>query len=179
MRSDRILNMPGGGFVPTVLDNPNVIDEFALSRTPFLTLIDSNVRSLGVYIPVPSNDDSIQCVNFFSFLISKAILINKFFFLQRFITNIKKSDSSLNFNINYKFIFLSFLKEKIRGKEDFNLNETSSDFNKFLLLTLKAANVENFDFSDEIKINMFIEHEAIYSLMKNKMNFSNFKYYKV
>jgi len=56
---------PGGGFVPTYLDNVRIIDEFSTNRTPFIALVDSNVNSSDVLIPFLSNDDSLKCVNFF------------------------------------------------------------------------------------------------------------------
>jgi hypothetical protein len=74
---------PGGGFVPTYLDNIRIVDEFAVSKTPFITLIDSNIVSSDVVIPFPSNDDSIICTNFFTYLIVKSIFIGKFHFLMK------------------------------------------------------------------------------------------------
>jgi len=72
---------PGGGFVPTYLDNVRIIDEFSTNRTPFIALVDSNVNSSDVLIPFLSNDDSLKCVNFFLYLIVKNVFIFKFKYL--------------------------------------------------------------------------------------------------
>jgi len=79
---------PGGGFVPTYLDNVRIIDEFSTNRTPFIALVDSNVNSSDVLIPFLSNDDSLKCVNFFLYLIVKNVFIFKFKYLQKWKYNI-------------------------------------------------------------------------------------------
>ena len=63
--------------MPTLLDNLNIVDEFAASDLPFITLVDSNIVSQDIMFPIVSNDDSIQCVIFFTYLFVKNIFISK------------------------------------------------------------------------------------------------------
>lgn len=176
-------NFPGGGFVPTVRDNPNIIDEFSTSNVPFISLIDSNVRSVGVFIPIPSNDDSIQCVNFFLFLISKAIILIKALKLKKFVMKIKKKKSINYLNNNYKFVFLTFLKKNVEVRYNLDKNESKNWFYDHLykyFLFDYSINYKNFG---ELIINeMFLKGKNIYSYVdsfKLQKEGTNFKYYTI
>jgi len=68
--------------VPTLLDNLHIVDEFAASDLPFITLVDSNIISQDIMFPIVSNDDSIQCIIFFTYLFVKNIFISKLFFMK-------------------------------------------------------------------------------------------------
>jgi ribosomal protein S2 len=50
--------IPGLGFFPTYFDNVHAIEEFVLSSIISIGIVDSNVTSGDVFIPLPSNDDS-------------------------------------------------------------------------------------------------------------------------
>jgi len=69
--------IPRAGFVASVLDNLGPVDEFIRAITPCVGIVDSNVPSWNLLLPVPGNDDSLICVNFYCYLLSRAILVGK------------------------------------------------------------------------------------------------------
>jgi len=73
--------LPGAGFVPTLINNNAPADEFQKARLQSVGIIDSNVSSLSSMIPIPGNDDSIVCINFYCYLLSRAALAGKIDFV--------------------------------------------------------------------------------------------------
>lgn len=73
--------LPAAGFVPSVLDNLGPVDEFLAARLPCVGIIDSNVPSWNVLMPVPGNDDSSICINFYCYLLSRSLLAGKVYFV--------------------------------------------------------------------------------------------------
>lgn len=152
---------PGGGFVPTYLDNVRIIDEFAVSNTPFITLVDSNIVSGDVAIPFPSNDDSIRCILFYTYMITKCIFIGKFRFLMRWKSGIIKVKSE---DINKKLIFLYNINKKVykNKKEKFKDKDNIQNKFKYFLDDLIFENLEKFDVTNEIKYKLATQFELTY-----------------
>jgi len=73
--------IPGALFLPSVKDCEAVSDEFASANIATIGVVDSNTLSWSVSIPIPGNDDSYQCINFYCFLFSKQIMAAKISFL--------------------------------------------------------------------------------------------------
>jgi small subunit ribosomal protein S2 len=69
--------LPGAGFVPDVLNNLHAVEEFITARLPCVSIIDSNVPSTSSLIPIPGNDDSSICINFYCYILSKSIFAGK------------------------------------------------------------------------------------------------------
>ncbi len=69
--------LPGALFLPSLKDCEIVSDEFLSANVPAIGIVDSNVLSWSVSIPIPGNDDSFQCINFYCYLFSKVIISNK------------------------------------------------------------------------------------------------------
>ena len=82
--------LPAAGFVTSVLDNLGPVDEFLAARLPCVGIIDSNVPSWNVLMPVPGNDDSSICVNFYCYLLSRSLLSGKVSFVYNWKKKIKK-----------------------------------------------------------------------------------------
>jgi len=40
-------------------------------------IIDSNILSWGITLPIPGNDDSIMCLNFYCYIFTRAVLQGK------------------------------------------------------------------------------------------------------
>jgi ribosomal protein S2 len=159
---------PGGGFIPTMLDNWRIVDEFAVSDLPFITLVDSDVRSNDIMLPIPSNDDSIQCIIFFTYLIVKTIFLSKLFIAKRWKYGLVKN-KKLKYS-KFKYVFLKNLENK----------EFLSHDDKFskLLDDVFLNNIMPFDIKNHIKYNMFIADETMFSSTTDfdfmKLKFKNF-----
>lgn len=69
--------LPGAGFAPTILTNLGAVEEFLAGRIPCVGIVDSNAPSSNLMIPVPGNDDSGVCINFYCYILSKSILAGK------------------------------------------------------------------------------------------------------
>lgn len=154
---------PGGGFVPTFLDNQIIVNEFAKSNIPFITLVDSNIISTSIFIPFPSNDDSSLCVNFFCYLISKSIFIGKFFLLKKWKNKIKLNNRE-NI-IKKKYLFNLYIQENWNINErNIFLDYQDSKFEiKRLVSDLIDLNFESYDIGNEIKNNLLIDYKAFFS----------------
>jgi len=96
------------GFVTNVLDSYFVAEEFMVCKIPCIGIIDSNVKSWNVSLPVPGNDDSFLCINFYCYFITRFILLKKMYFLVKWknLVRIKKK------KLNLKFLFLLNLKRR-------------------------------------------------------------------
>lgn len=161
-----IWRKPGGGFIPTFLDNLRIVDEFAISDIPFITLIDSNIKSNDVMIPIPSNDDSIQCILFFTYLITRNIFISKVSCLKKWKYGIYKANELKYYKFKYVFLKNIEMKKKL----DLNIRFEN------LLLDVFKGNTLNFDIRNYIKDNFCVPHEVIFSsnFEKDKFRFLNF-----
>jgi len=73
--------LPGAVFVPTLINNVAVSDEFLKARLQSVGIVDSNVPSTSLMVPIPGNDDSFICVNFYCYLLSRAVLAGKIDFV--------------------------------------------------------------------------------------------------
>jgi len=82
--------LPAAGFVTSVLDNLGPVDEFLSARLPCVGIVDSNVPSWNILMPVPGNDDSAICVNFYCYLIARSLLAGKVLFVSNWRRKIKK-----------------------------------------------------------------------------------------
>jgi small subunit ribosomal protein S2 len=69
--------MPAAGFVPNVLESNNPSEEFTTCKIPNIGVVDSNVGSWNVLIPIAGNDDSVMCINYYCYMITRSILAGK------------------------------------------------------------------------------------------------------
>ncbi len=157
--------IPGAGFVPTLLDNLHIVDEFAASDLPFITLVDSNIISQDIMFPIVSNDDSIQCIIFFTYLFVKNIFISKLFFMKHWQEGLIKRNKLKCLNLKYLFLRnLKFIEK------DFPENEINNILDgifseKFFKKKHRFFNI--------VKYSMFVPHETIFSF-DTKYTFSSF-----
>jgi small subunit ribosomal protein S2 len=73
--------LPGAGFIPTLINNIAPADEFLKARLQSVSIVDSNTPSTSSMVPIPGNDDSIVCINFYCYLLSRAALAGKIDFV--------------------------------------------------------------------------------------------------
>jgi hypothetical protein len=78
---------------------------------PCVGIVDSNTLSWDVLSPIPGNDDSVKCINFYSYLFSKVIMVNKVSFLYKWKRNIKNANKINRLN-NKIFLLFSLLNKK-------------------------------------------------------------------
>lgn len=117
--------IPAAGFVPSVLDNIGPVDEFLAGRIPCVGIIDSNVPSWNVILPVPGNDDSSICVNFYCYLFARSLLAGKvkFVFHWKFLKQLEEEEEEdsygpvdnrhvTNFIYMYSNIYKYYEKQK-------------------------------------------------------------------
>jgi len=74
---NKFKKMPGCGFIPLVFESLTALDEFASSSVPSISITDSNFNSIDVMIPLAGNDESMVCLNFFSYFLTRIIFIGK------------------------------------------------------------------------------------------------------
>ena len=106
--------IPGMGFIPRPIDDRIPVDEFLLSRVPCIGIADSNCVSSDIIIPVFGNDDSLICTNFFTFLLSKHIMLTKVNFFKMW--KLKKRKTNYDILLKRKYLFFKFLLKNKKNK---------------------------------------------------------------
>jgi hypothetical protein len=121
-----------------------------------------------------SNDDSLLCLNFFSYIITKSIFIGKFKFLQKFKNNVVFGKNNL---FNKKLIFYSNVKIKNKLNSKKNKLKDKANFNnrfKFFMDDVINENIEKFNLANEIKYKLTEEFEVFFSFTLPKDRQDNF-----
>jgi len=75
---------PGMGFVTSTLASWNSISEFWVITIPCAAVVDSNTLSWNVSLPIAGNDESLICLNYYCFLVSRNIIYYKIWNVIRF-----------------------------------------------------------------------------------------------
>jgi len=154
--------LPGAGFAPTVLNNLAAVEEFLAARLPCVGIVDSNVPSTNIMIPVPGNDDSAICINFYCYILSRSLLSGKLNFVFLWSWQIRQNK-----------IKKSFVPVKFR-----HLNQFIYLYNNFFKYTNKNKFFEVFDriSNTEIIYNISIE-STINIWLKNTKLVGDFSVY--
>lgn len=69
---------PRGAFLSNIPINYVICKEAASILLPVIALVDTDIKSFLFTLPIPSNDDSIDSINFVLSLISKKLLLYKY-----------------------------------------------------------------------------------------------------
>lgn len=75
---------PGMGFVTSTLASWNAVSEFWVITIPCAAVVDSNTLSWNVSLPIAGNDESLICLNYYCFLVSRNIIYYKIWNIIRF-----------------------------------------------------------------------------------------------
>lgn len=158
--------LPGAGFSPSVLNNLGAVEEFLAGRIPCVGVVDSNVPSSNLMIPIPGNDDSAICINFYCYILSRGLLagkINFVFLWNRQIRRYKKrrKKESVKFRSLNQFIYLYTNFYKYTNKNKF------SEVFDFI-----SKNEQIYDISKEEAINQWLNGTKListYSVYSGKL----------
>ncbi len=109
-------------FVSNITNSILAVKEAYSLKLPSIGLVDTNVKSHLVTIPIPSNDESIESVGFFNILIAHFILKNKFFLVLMWFFNIRKASKVMLLD-HWILDWIRLKKKKdIKDSSFFNLN---------------------------------------------------------
>lgn len=75
---------PGICFVTSTLKSWKVVRECWVSTVYCIGIVDSNVLSWNISLPIPGADESLVCLNFYGFFLTKYVLSGKVFNLLQF-----------------------------------------------------------------------------------------------
>jgi len=75
---------PGMGFVTSTISSWKSISEFWVISIPCAAVVDSNTLSWNVSLPIAGNDESLVCLNYYCFLVSRNIIFAKIWNIIRF-----------------------------------------------------------------------------------------------
>jgi len=75
---------PGMGFVSSTVASWNSVSEFWVSTIPCAGVADSNTLSWNISLPIAGNDESVICLNYYCFLVSKYAIFYKVWNIIRF-----------------------------------------------------------------------------------------------
>ncbi len=114
---------PGAGFITSVLDNLGPVDEFMAASVPCVGIVDSNVPSWNILLPVPGNDDSAICVNFYCYILARAVLAGKLKRVMKWELKVRKRRKFLidwyNYTFRREYAKSPFLRQKYRNTTEF------------------------------------------------------------
>jgi hypothetical protein len=135
--------IPFAGFIPNVLDNILPVDEFKVGLIPLVGIVDSNVLSADISLPVPGNDDSMICINYYCYMLTRVIFAGKINSALIWNDNIY---GKLRINLN----FTTFVKLYVNVYKNYDQNSF------FSILT----NVDPISLRHAIPINKAILHNS-------------------
>ena len=72
------------GFVTSTVVSWNAVSEFWVISIPCAAIADSNTLSWNVSLPIAGNDESLACLNYYCFLVSKYVIFYKVWNIVRF-----------------------------------------------------------------------------------------------
>jgi len=111
--------LPALGFFPSIESHERALDEFANLEIPTIGIVDSNVPSWAVTLPIPGNDDSAVCVNFYSYIVCKSIMIGKLNIIRNWKSNLLEIDKKENFVKKFLNIHLFTKEFNVKKKKEF------------------------------------------------------------
>lgn len=128
---------PRGIFLSNVPINYVICKEAASVLLPVVALVDTNIKSYLFNFPIPSNDDSLNSINFFLSILSKHLLLCKYKKIVNWYNKYKyKSKKIINSEVYKK------LKLYINKKLKIFYRSQNKDKRKILLGKLKRFNVK-------------------------------------
>jgi len=126
-------SLPMSSFMIRVKGHLNIVQEFYKGNCASVAIIDSNIPSWNTNIPICGNDDSLSCVNFYLYIITKHILSLKIYKLKKWPK--LRSNMAYPFNNFKKYIQLYFNNVIVDKKfELFDYNLT----NPFIFINRKV-----------------------------------------
>jgi len=146
---------PAMGFVTSTISSWKAISEFWVISIPCAAVVDSNTLSWNVSLPIAGNDESLICLNYYCFLVSRNIIYAKMWNVLRFRKVIK-----------YKF-------NESHLTPDINLKK------KMLLIYLYHSNKKKTKVYDNMRkffIKQDEKHEDIYNILKWEMDDLHLQY---
>lgn len=163
--------IPGLGFFPSYFENIPAIEEFVMSNIISIGIVDSNVASGDLFIPLPGNDDSWSCVNFFIFLVAKIIYSRKLLNVNKWSKKVL-TYAKLRF-LRRKLTVLHFLKRRKLLKIE--LKPINKKFDIFMGRVHREVKVR-----DNRQNNILFNYTVNDTLMSSSrfQYFDNFKIYE-
>jgi hypothetical protein len=101
-------------------DSLHIIQEFDSKHIDYILIIDSNVNSKGYLYPVPGNDDSILCLNFYCFFFALLIIKTKIIHFNRFKDEIYDKAEFNTLTFSNKLLNLYLFKNQSYNLFDIN-----------------------------------------------------------
>lgn len=76
--------LPNIVFVSSMYESSVALFEALSLRLPVISILDSNCTSSSIVIPIPGNDDSLECVSLYNKVVSKCIFSTRLVVLMKF-----------------------------------------------------------------------------------------------
>lgn len=191
------LTWPGSVFVSSVLNSYIVVNEATNARFPCLGIVDTNTLSQDCSIVIPGNDDSLDCVFFYNFMVSEYILYRKYFYIFSWFIRIREPKRVLNFdnwiisqlcfsnfskNSEISFKFLTFYRATYAlplkfffGQNYFNKIRIVEQFNVFSKVLDYTEKVSNF-FQSKVNYYYYLRYLFLQYLLVNNNNDDDFSF---
>lgn len=175
------------------------LKEASSAGVPSVGLVDTDLKSSLLTIPIPSNDESFEAVGFFNLMVANFVLINKFKQLIIWYKNIRENPRLVKLedwlldwikikkkkNVNkFKFQFnLSNLKNNIKGTRLLVVTNYRKEvkfsnsifFSSSDKLKTKGLEVLNFLNNSTLLLNMVNQSNFCNHVLKKKTHFKKFK----
>lgn len=133
-------------FLFSALKNNFILREAYNFRIPCIAIVDTNVSSQGITLPIPGNDDSFEAILFFGEIISHQILFVKLSTIHHWFSNIRLSKRFINFS-NWVATFNEQSENKLNVVPILYLYEPLKSFSHLLPLIIAPKSLPNFQYS--------------------------------
>lgn len=152
---------PGMGFVSSTIASWKAVSEFWTIAIPCAAVVDSNTLSWNVSLPIAGNDDSLVCLNYYSYLVSINALYGKMwkiirfrqiikykFYNNHFINHIDVKKKMLliylynnRYELNHKYDYIRkhYIKEYEKSREVYDIIGWNSTELKFDMSVFSTA----------------------------------------
>jgi hypothetical protein len=160
---------PRAIFISSIRSNQIAVRDALSGSIPCVGILDTNARSKFCTIPIPANDDSVDCLVFYNSLFSEIILMKKLSVLLIWFYNIKHFSRKISFNT-----WMSGSLSSLHSFSQFFSRNTTDGVSLYTFSAnfLMAMNSYFNVFSNKltIKFDQIVNYEHIYSAV---LNFEN------
>lgn len=150
----RMRRIPNALFLSSLGVSVNAKIEGMSLKLPTVGIIDTNISSFGITIPIPGNDQSIDALNFYHSYLSKTIILGKYNCLLKFkhiILNENLSNKLLEEDENWWMSRFKLDKIKSHNWRYIKSQERWWKWKKSKLFSKRVAAVYKFNLSEKLR----------------------------
>ena len=151
-------------FISSAFFSSIVVKESSKAEIPCISIIDTNVKSYGINLVIPGNDDNLDCVLFYNWFYGNLILKEKFF---QIILWYQKIIRKSKYNVVWRF----FDNHNIYSNyNNIYLNNSIKYYSSFFIKRdIEISIIQKYNVS-LVYLNNFLNNFLLFSYLKNYLS---------